>query len=312
MYVISHWDLDGLASAALLVRTLCKRNGYGCGVRLSTINALPNNLFIFLNKEFVKNPHKELIIADLNPLPTRYDIVKDILATAIDYGIRVHWFDHHNWFPEFISELTELGVNVVVDPDSVTAEIIAKTFNLRDSYSMKLVELAIDDDLFLNRNIYTVYWRRVLRWFDWKVRYKALNSFIAGIIWPEWASGLYGQIHEEYRRLLNKALSNTVVKEVNGFRIAVSYSIDQRIHAGEIQEVLMENGVTADLYIVVYPSAISLRSTVIDVSKIAKKMGGGGHPRASGIPLNNVLADKVINKILKTLENIDVRKPTPK
>ncbi len=296
---MSHWDLDGIASAALVVRYRLSMNKYNNRVRLSTINALAKNLYIFLNKELLKEPHKNLLILDLNPLRDSYELIRDALDIAIDYGISVYWIDHHSWNGSIANDLTETGVKVIIDQNLVTTEIIAELFNLKDDYSRKLVELARDDDLFLNRYEYTVYWRRILKWFGWDVRYRALESFIAGEIWPEWARGLYGQIHGQYSRLMEKALANTVVKSYGGFRIAISYSIDQRLHAGEIQEVLLENGVEADLYIVVYPNAISLRSDVVDVSAIARSLGGGGHPRASGIPLNTITPDKVIDKIIK-------------
>ena len=299
MYVISHWDLDGIISAALIVRHRLSKNEYNTRVRLSTINALAKNLYIFLNKQLMKEPHNHLIILDLNPLKDSYELIKNALEVAIDYGIRVYWIDHHSWNGPIMEDLEALGVEIVLDKDKVTAEIIAKIFNLRDRYSKDLVELARDDDLFLNRYEYTIYWRRILRWFDWNVRYKALQSFIAGDIWPEWARGLYGQIHGHYRKLMEKALTNTVIKDYGGFRVAISYSIDQRLHAGEIQDMLIKNDIRADIYIVVYPNAISLRSNVVDVSDIARRFGGGGHPKASGIPLNSPSPDKVIDKILR-------------
>lgn len=299
MYVISHWDLDGIISAALIVRHRLSKNEYNTRVRLSTINALAKNLYIFLNKQLMKEPHNHLIILDLNPLKDGYELIRNALEVAIDYGIRVYWIDHHSWNGSIMEDLEALGVEIVLDKNKVTAEIIAKIFNLRDRYSKDLVELARDDDLFLNRYEYTIYWRRILRWFDWNVRYKALQSFIAGDIWPEWARGLYGQIHGHYSKLMEKALTNTVVKDYGGFRVAISYSIDQRLHAGEIQDMLIKNDIRADIYIVVYPNAISLRSNVVDVSDIARRFGGGGHPKASGIPLNSPSPDKVIDKILR-------------
>ena len=299
MYIISHWDLDGIISAALVVRHRLSMNEYNTKVRLSTINALAKNLYVFLNKHLVKEPHSHLIVLDLNPLKDSYELIENALEVAIDYGIRVQWIDHHSWNNHIVEELKALGVDILLDKDKVTAEIIARSFNLNDRYSKDLVELARDDDLFLNRYKYTIYWRRILRWFDWDIRYRALHSFIAGDIWPEWARGLYGQIHEHYRKLMEKALTNTIIKDYGAFRIAISYSIDQRLHAGEIQDMLIKNDIRADIYIVVYPNAISLRSNVVDVSDIARRFGGGGHPKASGIPLNSPSPDKIIDKILR-------------
>lgn len=291
-------------SAALIVRHRLSRNKYNTRVRLSTINALVKNLYTFLNKQLMKESHSNLVILDLNPLEDTYELIKKAIEVAIDYGIKVYWIDHHSWNSSIIEDLGELGVEIILDRGKVTAQIISEIFNLRDIYSKNLVELARDDDLFLNRYEYTIYWRRILRWFDWRVRYKALQSFIAGDIWPEWARGLYGQIHGQYNKLMEKALTNTVIKDYGSLRVAISYSIDQRLHAGEIQDMLVKNNIKADIYIVVYPNAISLRSNVVDVSDIARRFGGGGHPKASGIPLNSPSTDKVIDKILKYIITI--------
>ena len=103
--------------------------------------------------------------------------------------------------------------------------------------------------------------------------------------------------------MLNRTLSNTVLKNVCGYTIAISQSIDQRIHPGEIQLKLIESGFRADLYIIVYPSAVSLRSNSIDVSTLAQKLGGGGHRNASGIPLEDLSFNNVLKKIVEFIED---------
>jgi len=296
--------LDGIVSAALIVRKRLAKDEYNTKVRLSTINALAKNLFIFLNKQLMKDPHNNIIILDLNPLKDNYELIKNALGVATDYGIKVYWIDHHSWNDHIVKDLEDLGVEIILDKNKVTAEIIAKILNLKDRYSRDLVELARDDDLFLNRYDYTTYWRRILRWFDWDIRYKALQSFIAGDIWPKWARELYDRIHGHYCELLGKALTNTIVKDYGDFRVAISYSIDQRLHAGEIQDMLIKNDIMADIFIVIYPNAISLRSNVVDVSDVARKFGGGGHPKASGIPFNSPSPNKVIDEILRYIIKI--------
>lgn len=283
VYVISHWDLDGLSSAALICRA------YGedkCRVRLSSVTAILLNLKHFIAKESVKRAYTDLYLLDLNPQQDSADLVLRVIQDIKALGIRIHWYDHHEWGDEFKKRVCELGVDVVNNTSSVTAEIAMEKLNLSDEYSVKLTDLAIDDDRFINRYELTTYWRRILKWFNWSVRYRALESFKAGNLWPKWAQELYSEMKCEYEKLLEEAYYLTIVVKVSDeVSIAISNNVDKRIHAGDVQAYLINKGVVADAYVVIYPSSISLRSNTIDVSIVAKELGGGGHRGASGIPI---------------------------
>ncbi len=282
-YIISHWDLDGLSSAALICRA------YGedrCKVRLSSVTAILLNLKHFIAKESVKRAYTDLYLLDLNPQQDSAYLVLRVVQDVKALGIRVHWYDHHEWGDEFKRRMSELGADVVNDTDSVTAEIVMKKLNLPSEYSAKLVDIATDDDRFINRYELTTYWRRILKWFDWDVRYRALESFKAGDLWPKWAQELYDEMKYGYEKLLEKAYYSTIVIRVSDeVSVALLNNVDRRIHAGDVQAYLVDKGVVADAYIVVYPNSISLRSNAIDVSIIAKELGGGGHKGASGVPI---------------------------
>lgn len=282
-YVISHWDLDGLSSAALVCRA------YGedkCRVRLSSVTAISLNLKHFISKESIKRAYTDLYLLDLNPQQDSVDLVLRVIQDIKALNIRIHWYDHHEWGDELKRRVSELGVDVVNDVDSVTAEITMEKLNLSDEYSAKLTDLAIDDDKFINRYELTTYWRRILKWFNWDVRYRALESFKAGDLWPKWAQELYDEMKHEYEKLLEEAYYSTIVIRVSDeVSVALSSNIDRRVHAGDVQAYLIDKGIAADAYIVMYPNSISLRSSSIDVSTVAKELGGGGHRGASGIPI---------------------------
>ncbi len=282
-YIISHWDLDGLSSAALICRAYGE---YGCKVRLSSVTAILLNLKHFIAKEYVKRAYTDLYLLDLNLQQDSAYLVLRVIQDVKSLGMRVHWYDHHEWGDEFKRRMSELGVDVVNDTDSVTAEIVMRRLNIFNEYSMKLVDIAVDDDKFINRYELTTYWRRILKWFDWDVRYRALESFRAGDLWPKWAQKLYDEMRREYEKLLEEAYYSTIVIRVDDdVGVALSNNVDRRIHAGDVQAYLIDRGVVADAYIVMYPNSISLRSNTIDVSAIAKELGGGGHRKASGVPI---------------------------
>ncbi|MGC9121768.1 MAG: DHH family phosphoesterase, partial [Thermogladius sp.] len=165
----------------------------------------------------------------------------------------------------------------------------------------ELLKLSYDDDFFLNKYELTVRWRRVLRWYGWEVRYKALESFKRRDLAPAWMIELYNrEVSVVYENLIREAIARMDIVEKDGFRIMIFPDVDPRVHPGEIVDVSEKNGLVAHLYIVRYPRGVSLRSDYIDVSSIARDLGGGGHARAAGIPgevnLRAVL-DKVFEKI---------------
>ena len=99
----------------------------------------------------------------------------------------------------------------------------------------------------------------------------------------------------------NITIENYETYRIKDASIVIVKNIDPRLHPGEVQDFLEKNGVTADLYILVYPSAVSLRSDTIDVSKIALALGGGGHQRAAGIS-SSIDISYILNTISDILE----------
>ncbi|RLG84499.1 MAG: phosphohydrolase [Thermoprotei archaeon] len=296
VYIISHWDIDGIVSAALIARSTNITKTRITKIRLSTISALNANIMHALNKSFYIQPFTNFVIIDLNPPQSCIHDIASLLLNAIEMGINVYWIDHHVWDPNNIEILKSIGVKIYLDQNKVSAEIVRDLVGLDDMVSNTLVELAKDDDLFLNRFPYTVKLRRILRWYDWSIRYRVLKSFINGSIWPIWAEKLYTQISDKYESLLDEVVKNYTVHDIKGTSVVVVKNIDPRLHPGEVQDKLEKNGVIGDLYILVYPTAISLRSDTIDVSRIALALGGGGHQKAAGIT-NTIDIDHVLDVI---------------
>jgi oligoribonuclease NrnB/cAMP/cGMP phosphodiesterase (DHH superfamily) len=293
---ITHWDIDGLASAAFIyfkVRPVQQI--------LASVTSLPNYLLEVLRQT---PPVREVWIADLNPQASSLRALITFLEEAKRRKIRVYWLDHHEWDPSVYRELVGFDdvLTYVVDPNYTAADLVASKLGLRgDKFVEELVKLSYDDDFFLNKYELTVRWRRVLRWYGWEVRYKALESFKRRDLAPAWMIELYNrEVSVVYENLIREAIARMDIVERDGFRIIIFPDVDPRVHPGEIVDVSEKNGLVAHLYIVRYPRGVSLRSDYIDVSSIARDLGGGGHARAAGIPgevnLRAVL-DKVFEKI---------------
>lgn len=293
--VISHWDLDGIAGATI-VNLYMKVSK----TILSSITALTKYLASAIN---YVGRFGEIWVTDLNPQKKYAKDLRNILIEARRRKIKIYWFDHHEWDKKIYD--TIIGFNDIlwyrVDPRTTASDLVARYFDaLHNEYVFKLVDLAFDDDFFINRYETTIMWRRVLRWYGWPIRYKALESFIKGEIRPAWMLEMYRrEVKNIYENLIREAMGrvDSVVTK-NGLQLLIFQDVDPRVHPGELTSIAKLNGLKADVYIIRYPRGVSLRSDYIDVAMIAKKLGGGGHKNAAGIP---GLID--VNKILEIISN---------
>ncbi|AEM38430.1 phosphohydrolase (DHH superfamily)-like protein [Pyrolobus fumarii 1A] len=301
--VVSHWDVDGVASAAI-----AKRLGASI-VKLASITALPRMI-----EEAVQSLEKSggdtLIIADLNPSPGQELLIVTSLDYALSLGVRIIWLDHHEWEQRIIEELRGMGVDVRVDTGRVAAELVMEALGCRDGVCMRLVELAVDDDRFVNSDRLAVRWRRLLRWYGWRVRYQAVEEWARGRIWPEWARSLWEKMEEEYERLMEKTVAGVQIHKRNGLSIATVRVASEKLHPGEVHERLLEKGVEADIYAMIYENGVSLRSSTAPLACIARLLGGGGHDNAAGIPGGEWTPESLVDALLGALERCASERPT--
>lgn len=300
---ISHGDIDGVVSAALIARYT-----NNVAVRLSSISALPKVIESAMFDIVVRGADT-IIISDLNPSENNYKKIRDILDQYIMAGIRVIWLDHHEWPEGIMDEYRRLGVEIVVDETKVAAEIVLKYLSnkikniLKDKFAQALVDLAIDDDKFLNKNTLTLRWRRLLRWYDWEFRRKTVKAFATGDLWPLWAQEAYNKIKDEYDYLLRKTIKNTRIVDIKGYKIVIVPPTSDKVHPGDIQLELNRKGIHGDIFVIIYSKGISLRSKKVNVASIARALGGGGHTYSAGAPIDSNDVDSIIEIISRYLES---------
>ena len=299
---ISHGDIDGVVSAALIARYTDN-----VAVRLSATSALPKVIESAMFDIVVRGADT-IIISDLNPSESNHKRIRDILNQYVMAGIRVVWLDHHEWPEGIMDEYRGLGVEVIVDETRVAAEIVLEYLSnkikniLEDRFAQALVDLAVDDDKFLNKNPLTLRWRRLLRWYDWEFRRKTVRAFAAGDLWPLWAQEAYDKIKDEYDYLLEKTIENTRIVDVKGYKIVIVPPPSDKVHPGDIQLELNRKGIHGDIFVIIYSRGISLRSEKVNVAGIARALGGGGHTYSAGAPIDNADVNSIIEVISRYLE----------
>ncbi|AEM37912.1 hypothetical protein Pyrfu_0040 [Pyrolobus fumarii 1A] len=279
LYIVFHGDLDGVVGAALLARWASDR-GARWEAHHSTVRGLPRVLRNVVNKakSMLGKPGIALV-----------DLAVQSMGDAIIYanllkGMPSAWFDHHPWPSGAAERLLNVGVEVYHLRDYVSAELVARTLGLNDEYSAKLVRIARADDTCEPGESEADKWRIVLRALRDPV--KAVEAFARGDLWPDWAQQLYEEHVERYMSEAERVAARLRVYEYNGVKVAV-IPMEPGVDVCTIQKLLWSRGwnpENIDVEVYVYPRAISLRSVKLDVSCIAKALGGGGHKRAAGAP----------------------------
>ncbi|ADG90912.1 DHH family phosphoesterase [Thermosphaera aggregans] len=300
--IITHWDIDGLASAVILSKMLNPERRI-----LSSVNSVARYI-----GELVSLGLNEIWIADLNPASSMKNQLNMTLERAKRLGVKLYWFDHHQWSNDMINLFNQYSevISFINESSMVASHIVANYFGVGgNEYYRKLISLAYDDDFFENRFEITRIYRRVLKWDGWDIRYRVLESLLQGELEPRWLIEYYvNEVKNLYENLIREAIGRMEVVEKNGARLLIFPDVDPRVHPGELIEVVEKQGLLAHAYIVRYPRGISLRSDYVDVSKIASLYGGGGHPRVAGIP-GGVGMEAVLKSLLDAFEKHGVNRP---
>jgi len=292
---VSHWDVDGVIAAALLVRML------GVDYMLAT----PLSLSTILREALDYKP-STIILCDVAPSPKKLQKLEQLFRHYTSSGGRIVVLDHHEW-PRRLIEIE--NVEAIVDTSrSSASEIVAEWLKSKGyrlgGYEEKLVEVAVDDELFRNRVEEAVMWRRMLRWYDWSFRYRAVEAIAQGGLMPEWARQAYREMIGEYMKAIRKAIESSTLAIARGLTIVVIDAREEplnRLHPGDLHEEAYQRYGDVDLYVIVYPSGFSLRSTRINVDKIARRLGGGGHEKAAGVPYKCNSIDEILEAIVKAV-----------
>lgn len=292
--VMTHMDSDGVISLALLLKKLG-------GLKVRTYFTSPVQLRDAICRSTLrKKSLGELYVFDLAGEN------KAIYAAAI-YD-KVLWIDHHEWEPEERFD----HVEIVIDSKAKSAaSVVAKYLDV----SSPLVDLADQIDT----NSVECEEAEKIRTTVGAIRYRftglELNRRLQELAYKLSSENLsvldeYRDLVGEYRQWLEKVLRDfkekTKVYRVNGLRVAVyetTESIPVYLVSNEMEEEV------DILAIMIYRVAgegkrpitkLEFRThTDVDVLKIAKFYGGGGHRKASGASVNDIIT---VPELLKAIE----------
>ncbi|MEM1542267.1 MAG: hypothetical protein QW101_03980 [Ignisphaera sp.] len=319
--IITHRDLDGVASASLYI--YCKNLSEDM---YRVIFIEPNKILDVFRKYYKKN--RNYVIIDIGLNNNIYQELKHIDLSEV----HIEWYDHHVWEDEWIKTLKAKNVEIYVDRSVCATGVVAKNVcrNCMDSSSINdFVESVCGADLWKFNRYESAF---LFRYADAKNtnewRYNVLKTFtnylrnrdhdLLSIVKEE----VVRYVDEELRVLSN--LDREIVKFViDGITLCVYMKREHIPSSSIIGNTLLSR---CDIAAIINESlkSISFRSSRCNVRELAKIFNGGGHIKAAGAPLevspvykvlknigigNSIVRGNIVNNLLdKIAKNIDWRK----
>ncbi len=305
LYIVTHTDRDGVGAAAAVIRILDRVNG-----GYTTIYAEPYNVHEKLESIADHAEKGDLVVVtDLGPNRNSFKQAVETVENMTRRGVRVEWIDHHIWSGEDLQALEAAGARVWVDRNTCATGAVVRHLprshgTLADDYLLELERVVCSADLWRWDHHLSTRLFRILggeyngdEWRD-----KVLDKLARGILWD-------GELEER--------LQDYVTRELQGFnRVqATVYTVASRgcrvsaatkgrgPPANSLIGAMLLARYQADIAVIVRGNGgISLRSRGVNVQPVATKLGGGGHPYASGaripIPFHVRLASRIYPKAL--------------
>ncbi|MGC8661787.1 MAG: DHHA1 domain-containing protein [Nitrososphaeria archaeon] len=301
--IVSHKaDLDGVASAALMIRKFVK-------------NSEP---FIIFMRDYEDESEVipsallglrdcKVYISDISIMLKGFD---KILERISKIDGKVLWTDHHEYTEENMKMLKDLGVDLMIDPNSPAAAIlVAQRYGLDDEHSKRLVDMATQSDSWKIREEKVMDLVNIIDYYNYlekkmeRSRLASLSCILAQNDPDKMPAEDLKAVLEHYKkvkgRAFEKVLSTSTETVLNGlkFRFALSPSI---ISGTQATDLLIKN-FKADVYIAIKEDGgVSFRRgrDDIDLSKMAALFGGGGHAYAAGAGLGDKIDEQKFRQLI--------------
>lgn len=308
-------DYDGIASGALIVRYAYLHLKEPFMAFLKDYSDGPN----VIEEPLTKLKACKLYIADLS---TSFKDLPKVADRIKRMGCDVYWFDHHPTSEENVNLLRDVGVNLDLREDRfVAAKIVFQNLyekmGIEDEVARRISDYAVETDNWRFESKETQDLMDLVSFYDYLDDDSSLTpnlmSFLLHLAGLKEIDLLLTEMHRKhivmYREMLEGAkeliLKTADLFELNGVKYAVTYSPNLVSGSRAADYILSAYDVDVALVIKEDGTASVRRKGEIDVSKIAKLFGGGGHPYAAGMKLTDEKIPK--EKFLKVLEMIKER-----
>ena len=268
--VVADPDADGLACVALV------RETHG---RAALLGTGPHELEDGLERVREYAEHDAIIyVCDLCPDDTA---VAEPLTALVDDASAVHWYDHHRWDDAVATAVRETGTDLVVgrSEEECTADVAYRELDhdFPDRFD-GLVSATRDHDLWIREDPRSDDLADYAYWAEPEEYVETVRAHGADLPGP--VMDYLDEKRVEKEALIDRAVARGELVDIGDLTVGVTYG---RCSQNEVAEGLREQG--ADAAVVVKPSgSASIRGTETfeRCHLVARRVSGGGHPRAAG------------------------------
>jgi len=278
---ITHTDLDGVASSAIVLRAL-EPESY------RVVFTEPDSLHLTLRALSSEgNKYDTVSISDLGLNSSTVDEAFSIISGSFSRSSRVIWIDHHIWNREWEETAVASGVELMHDISTCAAGI-ASRLRPGDAYLEELSKIVCSadewkfDDSRAPWLVRYVGFSRDQRWLQEAHRSILESRSIEELVEKSRARSI--EVFDKELRYSSEFLKKAVVVEKRGVKVAFGIKEEPEVSASLLAQ-LMLGRLGADIAAILNESnRLEFRSNKCNVREIAFRLGGGGHPKASGSP----------------------------
>jgi oligoribonuclease NrnB/cAMP/cGMP phosphodiesterase (DHH superfamily) len=307
--VITHVDLDGMAAWIVVKRYHPLKAKI---VRFSSYSKILSSL-----KTLKKLKNSKIFITDLFLRPSP-ELLK-LLRQLKERGNEIYVIDHHSW-KDYERELIESVVTRLMVDEKHCAAMNVYRFLREQGYPKdpcleRMLRIVEDVDLWRLR-----YRSLSLRWHivsssSRVPRDRIVSKLESCVLWDTELESYYRQemrvINQFINNIINE-ISNYYIKVKSTKLLLVKLPRELQHQQTVIAELLRQKLRWKEIDVLAFvrdSGSVSLRlgttSKRIDLSQVARKLGGGGHPGAAGASLGYNLLDKLRFRFTKKIPKID-------
>jgi len=221
----------------------------------------------------------DIFVCDI--CPDSYEYIADDLATLVDLGGEVRWFDHHQWGEELEQQVRDAGVDLVIgdSEEECTTDVTLRSLDYAfDERYAELAEVTRDHDLWLKQDPRSDDLADYAYWSGPEEYAAVVGEYGAAL--PETVLEYVDHRRVEKEQRIEAAVSRANRREIGDWTVGFTYG---RCSQNEVAEALREDG--CDAAVIVKPSgSASIRGSegFERCHEVAGHVNGGGHPKAAG------------------------------
>ncbi len=237
-----------------------------------------------------------LFIADLGVNDAIIPSYSRIISNVKRHGGKVYWFDHHPWSDDAIKRLASRCDAAIVGENEryCATEITYRELGFSDAFTKKFVKIVHYSDFNITPKsksdyravgIYALSITAYNISESWGYKTKKLRHIADTIAKGRLFDSAIKRDAKKFDKT-NKERTGRMVKGLitrGNFAIGFSKHIQSTYACGAVIDASKK---PVGIYINIQIGRGHIRSTGPDISKLARSLGGGGHPRASGFDID--------------------------